>query len=169
MQVISEGLLKLDPGLFLWTVITFLVLLAILWKTAWKPIVGALDARAEKIHGDIEIAERNRKEAEELLAKYESMMKSSREEASEMIAKSKEEAESLKNQIIDDARKEAGEIADRSRKEIELAKDKALSDLKSEIVTISTDIASRIIKKNLAPEDQKGLVEEALDKMRTVQ
>ena len=74
MDVIKEGLLKLDPGLILWTIITFLVVLLVLWKWAWKPIVEALDARAEKIRGDIENAEKARQDAEKLLEQHQEMM-----------------------------------------------------------------------------------------------
>ncbi len=169
MQVIQEGLLKVDPGLLLWTIITFLVLVSILWKFAWKPIVEALDSRAEKVRGDIDNAEKARLEAEKLLERHKEMMDNAKNEAGQILAKSREEAESVKNDIIEMANKEARDLADRVKKEIELAKDKALADIKSEVVLLSTDIASKIIGKNLNPDDQKSLVQEALNKIRTVQ
>lgn len=169
MQVIKEGLLKVDPGLLLWTIITFFVLVVLLWKTAWKPIVEALDARAEKIRGDIDNAERARQEAEKVFAQHKQMMDNAKNEASDIIVKGREEAERMKNEIVEKAGKEARDTVDRARKEIELAKDKALSDIKTEIVTLSTDIASKIIGKSINSSDQKAFVEEALNKMRTVQ
>jgi F-type H+-transporting ATPase subunit b len=169
MEFLKEGLLRVDPGLMLWTIITFIVLLLILWKAAWRPIVDALDARAEKVRFEIDNAERTRQEAEKLLTQHKTMMDNARNEASQIIAKGREEAEKLKNEIVDKANSESRTIADRAKKEIELAKDKALTDIKTEVVLLSTEIASKIISKNIKPDDQKALVEEALNKMGTVQ
>lgn len=169
MEVIKEGLLKIDPGLLLWTIITFVVLLLILWKAAWKPIVEALDARAEKIRGDIENADKSRLEAEKILAEHKALMANAREEANNIIAQGREEAEKVKNTIVDKANNEANELAERVKKEIDQAKNAALEEIKTEIVVISTEIASKIIERNLKPEDQSALVEEALNKIGTVQ
>lgn len=169
MEVLKEGLLKVDPGLLLWTIITFLVLLLILWKAAWKPIVEALDARAEKVRGDIEAAEKNRLETERLLAQHRELMGKSKEEAAQIIAEGRSDAEALKNSILEKANAEAKDVIERAKREISMAKDKALSELKSDVVVLSTEIASKVIAKNLNPDDQKAFIEEALTKIRTVQ
>jgi F-type H+-transporting ATPase subunit b len=169
MQVIQEGLLRVDPGLLLWTMITFIVLLLILWKAAWKPIVEALDARAEKIRGDIDNAEKSRQEAEKLFSQHKEMMDRAKDEAAQIVSKGREEAEKVKNEIIEKASSEAKKLSERAKHEIEIAKDNAIKDLKNEIVTLSTDIASKIVKKSINANDQKSLVEEALNNMRTVQ
>jgi len=169
MQFIKEGLLKVDPGLLLWTVITFLILLLILWKAAWKPIVEALDSRAEKIRGDIENAEKSRQEAEKILNQHREMMANARNESAMIISKGREEAEKVKNDIVDKANSESKAIAERAKKEIEMVKEKALTDLKAEVVMLSTEIAAKIINKNINADDQKSLVNEALNKIRTVQ
>lgn len=169
MDFLKEGLLRVDPGLLLWTVLTFLVMMAILWKVAWRPIVDAMDARAEKVRFEIDNAERTRQEAEKLLAQHKAMMDNSRNEAAQIIAKGRDEAERMKNEIVEKANAESRAIADRAKKEIELAKDKAIIDIKTEVVVLSTEIASKIINKNIKAEDQKALVEEALNKMGTVQ
>ncbi len=169
MEVLKEGLLKVDPGLLLWTIITFIVLLLILWKAAWKPIVEALDARSEKIRGDIEAAEKSRLEAEKLFEEHRQMMDKARDDAQQVIADGKNDAEKLKNSIVEKANQEAKDMVERARKEITLAKDKALTEIQAEVVTLTTEIASKVISKNLNPDDQKALVEEALEKLRTVQ
>lgn len=169
MDVLKEGLLKVDPGLFLWTVITFLVLLVILWKAAWKPIIEALDARAEKVRGDIETAEKSRLETEKLLSQHKEMMDKAKDEAAKIIAEGKADAEHVKNSIVEKANGEAKDIIERAKREIVMAKDKALGELKAEVVSLSTEIAAKVIAKNLNPDDQKAFVEQALNKMRTVQ
>ena len=169
MDFLKEGLLRVDPGLLLWTIITFIVLLLILWKAAWRPIVDALDARAEKVRFDIDNAERSRQEAEKMLVQHRQMMDNARNEAAKVIASGREEAEKLKSEILDKAHAESKSVIERARKEIELAKDKALADIKTELVVLSTEIASKIIGKNIKPEDQKALVEDTINKMGTVQ
>lgn len=169
MDIIKEGLLKIDFGLLLWTIITFIVLLLILWKAAWKPIVEALDARAEKIRGDIDNAEKSRQEAEKLMAQHKEMMDEAKDESAKIVARGKEEAEQVRNELIEKANKDAKDIAERAKKEINLAKDKALAEIKDEVVMLSTEIASKIISKNINADDQKSLVEEALNKIGTVQ
>ena len=169
MEAIQEGLLKVSPGLLLWTIITFVVLLLILWKAAWKPVVEALDARAEKVRSDIESADRARQEAEKLLTQHKEMMEQARNEAAKIIADGKSAAENIRNEIIDKANSDSKELSERVRKEINLAKDKALSEIKAEVVILSTEIAAKIINKNLNPDDQKVLVEETLNKVGTVQ
>jgi len=169
LEILEKGLLRVEPGLLLWTIITFVVLLLILWKTAWRPVVEALDARAEKVRSDIENADRARQEAEKLLAQHKAMMDNAKNEAAKIIADSRAEAERLRNEILEKATADAKEVSDRAKREIDLAKDRALADLKAEVVNLSTEIAAKIINKNLNPDDQKALVEETLNKVRTVQ
>ena len=169
MEIIKEGLLKVDPGLLLWTVITFLILLLILWKAAWKPIVNALDARAEKIRTGLENAEKSRQEAEKVLVEYKTLLVNSKEESTKIIANAKEESDKLGNAIIEKATKEAQELLERTKKELAIAKENALNTLKADIVILSTEIASKIIERNLNPEDQSSIVRETLNKIETVQ
>lgn len=169
MEVLQEGLLRIDPGLYLWTVITFSILVLILWKFAWRPIVNALDARAEKIRGDIDKTENARFEAEKLMAEYKELMANARQESAQIIQKGKDEAEAVRGEIVEKARKESSEIAEKAKNDIELAKDKALVEIKTEVVSFSTEIASKIIRKNINSDDQKAIVEEVFNKMGTVQ
>lgn len=161
----KEGLLKVDPGIFLWTLLSFAVLLFLLWKAAWKPIISALDERAVKIRKDLESAETSRKEAENIFLKHKEMIENARDEAMQIVGEGRADAERIKGEIIDKAAAEAQSIVQRAYREIELAKEKAIVELKTEVVMISTDIAAKIIEKNLKPEDQRSLVEQALQKL----
>jgi len=169
MEIIKEGLLRVDPGLLLWTVITFLILLLILWKAAWKPIIGALDARAERVRGDIENAEKSRQESEKVLVEYKTLLANSKEESAKIITNAREEGEKIGNAIVEKAAKEAQELLERTKKEIAIAKENALDALKADIVLFSTEIASKIIERNLKPEDQSSIVRETLNRIETVQ
>ena len=172
MDAIKEGLLKVDPGLLLWTIITFLVLLLILWKTAWKPIVEALDSRAEGVSDDVEKARQARLESEEMLAQHKEMIDNARAEARAVIDDSKAQAEKVKSEIIEKANQQAGVLLAKAKQEIDLAKEKVISEIHAEVVNLSTEIASKIISRNLNPGDQSSIVKEALsnlNKTRLVQ
>lgn len=169
MDALKEGLLKVEPGLLLWTIITFLSLVLILWKTAWKPIVESLDARALRIKGDLDKAETTRIEAEAVLNKHKELLDSAKDETAKIIADGKSGAEKIRAEIVAKTEQESKEITERSKREVLMAKDKAISELKVEIVNIATDIASKIIAKNLKPEDQLSIVKNALNKIDTIQ
>ena len=168
LQAIEEGLLRIDPGLLLWTIITFFVLVIVLWKAAWKPIVGALDARAEKIRNDIDSADKSRQSAEKILAEHTAMMAGANDDAFKILSDAKIEAEKIKAEIIEKANQEYIVIIEKAKSEIDKAKEAALGEIKKEFVVISTEIASKIIKKNIDVNDQKALVEEALKKFELV-
>lgn len=169
MDALKEGLLKVEPGLLLWTIITFLSLVLILWKTAWKPIIESLDARALRLKGDLDKAETTRIEAEAILNKHKELLDNAKDETAKIIAEGKAGAEKIRAEIIAKAEQESKEITERSKREVLMAKDKAISELKVEIVNIATDIASKIIAKNLKPEDQLAIVNNALNKIDTIQ
>jgi len=169
MDALKEGLLKVEPGLLLWTIITFLSLVLILWKTAWKPIIESLDARALRLKGDLDKAETTRIEAEAILNKHKELLDSAKDETAKIIADGKAGAEKIRAEIVAKAEQESKEITERSKREVLMAKDKAISELKVEIVNIATDIASKIIAKNLKPEDQLTIVKNALNKIDTIQ
>ena len=169
LDVINEGLLKVDPGLLLWTIITFLILVIVLWKFAWKPIVEALDARSEKIRNDIDTANKSRQSAEKLLAEHTAIMAAAKDDVFNLLSDAKAEAEKIKAEIIEKANEEAGAIIEKTKVEIDRIKEIALEDIKKEFVVISTEIASKVVKKNINADDQKVLVEEALKKFESVQ
>lgn len=169
MDALKEGLLKVEPGLLLWTIITFLSLVLILWKTAWKPIIESLDARALRLKGDLDKAEMTRIEAEAVLNKHKELLDNAKDETAKIIAEGKSGAEKIRAEIVAKAEQESKEITERSKREVLMAKDKAISELKVEIVNIATDIASKIIAKNLKPEDQLTIVKNALNKIDTIQ
>lgn len=169
MEALKEGLLKLEPGLLLWTIITFIFLVLLLWKTAWKPIIEALDARAERVRGDIEKAEKARLDSENLLKQHQEMLDRAKDETAKIISDGKASAEKIRAEVIAKASQEAKEIAERAKRDISLAKDKAVGELKGEIVNIAVDVASKIIMRSLKAEDQKDLVEEAMKKIDQLQ
>lgn len=162
----AEGkgnLLDINPGLIFWTAVTFLLLLFVLKKTAWKPILASLDERERFIRESVERAETARKEAEELLEKNKQNLARAEEEAQKIIAQGREYAENLKNQIITDGKAEAKKIVADASIEIERKTQEAFSKLKGQVAAIAIDAAEKIIKDNLDKEKNTNLVNKYID------
>jgi F-type H+-transporting ATPase subunit b len=151
-------------GLIFWTSITFLVLLFILKKFAWKPILGAVSEREKGIKDALASAVEARKEMENLQADNERILKEARAEREAML----KEALELKNKMIDDAKQdakiEANKLITQAQAAIDAEKKAAISDLKSQVAQISISIAEKVVREELSnTEKQEKLVESMLD------
>lgn len=170
-MVLAAGglnLLQVNPGLLIWTIVTFLIVVGILKKFAWGPIVHALDERAEKIHGDIEKAEKLRADAEGLLSDYKSKLASAGEEAQSVLNEAKKDAANLKNKMIQEANNEISGMKSQALKDIELSKVKAIQEIQQNIVELSVSIASKILEKQLKPEDHANFVKSEINNLKTM-
>ena len=151
-------------GLIFWTLITFLALLFILKKFAWKPILGAVSEREQGIRDALASAVEARKEMENLQADNERILKEARVEREAML----KEAREIKNKMIDDAKQdaklEAGKLITQAQAAIEAEKKAAISDLRSQVAKISISIAEKVVREELSnTERQEKLVESMLD------
>jgi F-type H+-transporting ATPase subunit b len=151
-------------GLIFWTSITFLVLLFILKKFAWKPILGAVSEREKGIKDALASAVEARKEMENLQADNERILKEARAEREVML----KDARELKNKMIDnakqDAKIEANKLITQAQAAIEAEKKAAIADLKSQVAQISISIAEKVVREELSnTEKQEKLVESMLD------
>ncbi|ULH29959.1 F0F1 ATP synthase subunit B [Leptospira weilii] len=159
------SLLDVNPGLVVWTLVTFLVVVLVLKKFAWDVILNALDERAETVRNDIKKASELRAEAEALLKDYEARLNSAKDEANAMIAEAKSDALKLKNKLLEETNGEVKAQKDRAVKEIELAKGKALEQLKTQFVEMTITVAGKVLEKQLKAEDYKTFIEAELDKL----
>ena len=151
-------------GLIFWTSITFLALLFILKKFAWKPILGAVSEREKGIKDALASAVEARKEMENLQADNERILKEARAEREAML----KDARELKNKMIDDAKQdakiEANKLITQAQAAIEAEKKAAIADLKSQVAQISISIAEKVVHDELSnTEKQEKLVESMLD------
>ena len=145
-----------------WAVISFAVVVFILWKKLIPVITGAMDDRAEKIREALEAADQAKADAEAAMATHQGNLETARQESRAIIEEGKRDAEKVKAQIVEDANKEAVEISQRVSREIELAKEAALDDLHQRSVALSIDLASKLIDKNLEAEDNQKLIDETV-------
>jgi F-type H+-transporting ATPase subunit b len=156
----AGGITDLNPGLTLWTAITFLVLLVVLSKFAWGPIVSMLNERERTIKDAIEAAKKERAEAERLLADQKLSLAKAQREAAELARKNQQEVEALRQELTAKARKEADELVAGARRQIAEELQKAKSELKAQVADLAIDAAGRLVKANLDDKAQRALVEE---------
>ena len=158
--VLAAGIMDLRPGLTLWTAITFLLLVVVLSKYAWGPIVKMLDERERTIREAIEQAKKERAEAERMLGEQKAALVGAQREAAALSQRSKQEVEVLKADLTARARKEADELVASARQQIQDEKAKALAELKGQVVDLAIDATRRLIQSSLDEKAQRALVEE---------
>jgi F-type H+-transporting ATPase subunit b len=154
-----------EPGLMIWTVISFTILLVLLWKVAYKPITKALKKREDSIRNSLEEAQKTRESAEDLLNDYKNQLAQAREEAKKIISEGKVMGENVKKEIIQKAHEESNQIVKRAQEEIEFQKEKALMELKERIADLTIMAASKVIEKKLNKKDHEQLIEEYISKV----
>ncbi|MCK5032667.1 MAG: F0F1 ATP synthase subunit B [Calditrichia bacterium] len=158
-------MLSLDPGVMIWAWITFVVLLFLLYKIAWKPILSAIDNREKLIQDSIEQAEKAKKESEELLEKHEKLIRNAEEEAQKIIKENKELAEKSRQELIEHAKEESNKLREKAKLEIEHEKESALQALRSEVVDLTMTATKKLIGDVLDDSKHRGIIENYIQKL----
>ena len=159
-------LVQLDPGLFIWTIVTFLLLCAILAKFAWKPLLQSLENRENDIRSSIDDAKKAKSELELLNEQSEKVIAKARSEAQEIRLEAKQSAEKIKSDMQLDAQENVKKIKDEAKIQIEVEKNKAISEIQKEVITLTISIAEKIIGKNLSVDDNQELIERSLKDLK---
>jgi F-type H+-transporting ATPase subunit b len=158
-------MLEINPGLIVWTIISFLVFAYVLGKYAWKPIVKALTEREDKIRTAIEQAERARAEAAELLKKNEENMARADEEYQRVIRESRSLAEKVREEMLAKARSQAQQELERATEEIRRNVEAARQQLRTEVADLAVKAAEKILDESIDEQRQKKLVNTFLDQL----
>ena len=146
----------------IWVLIIFVIMLAILYPTAWRNVLIGLKKREERIRKDIADAEAARAKADATLREYNAQLAAAEGRVREMLNKATADGERLATQIRMKAQQEAEEIKERNAREIE---DAAIREIYEKTVDLSTRIAERILKRNLNDDDQRDLVQSSLEQL----
>jgi F-type H+-transporting ATPase subunit b len=163
----NNPLVQLDPGLYIWTILTFLVLLTLLAKFAWGPLLKALEERQTLIRKSLEDAQQARQELERLNQEQQRIIASARAEADTIVSQSRSDAERLRQELRESARGEAANIVKNAERQIELQTQQALRQIRQEAVELSVAIASKLLARNLSKEDNDRLIQQTLDQFDT--
>jgi F-type H+-transporting ATPase subunit b len=156
-------MLELNPGLILWTLITFILVLAILRAFAWKPLLGALNEREEKIRSSLAHAEEAQKQAALLLETHKRQLAQAEEQAQRLIKEGREMGDRLKSEILEKANASSRHMIDQAREEIRREKDAALTQLRTEVADLAVTAAGKLLDANLDTPKQRQLVDAAIN------
>lgn len=154
---------QLYVGDMLFVMITFLVLMWLVKIVAWKPITKMMQDRSDKIVNDIDSAKELRTKAAELVQKRQAELDKTRDDANTIINTAKQNGQRLREQIVEDARNEASNLKSSAEKDIEQERQEALANFRKYVASLSVEIASKIISKELNEDDQKGLVDSYIE------
>ncbi|MCX2838837.1 F0F1 ATP synthase subunit B [Salinimicrobium sp. MT39] len=151
-------------GLFFWQIIILVVLVALLAKFAWKPILDALNEREQGIQDALDSAENARKEMQNLQADNEKLLQEARMERDAMIKEAREIKEKMISEAKEDAQKEGEKMIQQAKATIQNEKNSALADIKNQVATLSVQIAEKMVREELSSKGkQEKLVEDMLD------
>jgi F-type H+-transporting ATPase subunit b len=159
------SLLDVNPGLIIWTILTFLFLLIILKKVAWKPILTALDKREKEIEDSLNRAEQAKVEAQKILDENQATLSKAEEESRKIIDQSRVYGDNLKEQLMRESKDQAQKIIEDASAEIERKKNAAFEELKNQIAEISVNAAEMIMKENIDAKKNKQIVNKYLSEI----
>lgn len=160
-------LMTVDVATAIWTIVVFLLLLLLLRATAWKPVQQVLANREKFITESLEKAKADREAAEARLREYEFRLEAAGKEAAAIVEEARRDANVLKQREEEKAREEAERMVERAKREIELATDTAVKELYTRSAKLATDIASRVIRKELDAAQHERLITESIDELQT--
>jgi F-type H+-transporting ATPase subunit b len=155
----------INPGLIIWTIVTFICLAAVLAKFAWKPMLKALSDREEKIRGSLEEAEHARAEAAEMIKQNEKNLAHAEEEYQKMIREGKALAEKLKEDIVTKAKQQAQQELKLATEEIQRNVDAAKLQLRTEVADLAIKATEKILEETLDEKRQKQLIDSVMNQL----
>ena len=155
-------LVQLDPGLFIWTILTFILLFLVLAKFAWKPLLSALKNREDQIKAALQSAEQAKDELDKITIKSKAITDEARLEAKVILSEAKASSDKIKQEMLSKATEEADKIRAEAESKIKVEKDKAVDEIKTKVVDLTLTISEKIIKKNISSKENKSLIEESL-------
>lgn len=161
----KPSLLSINPGLIIWTIIIFVLLLILLRKIAWGPLLNALNSREESIKNSLDNAEKLNLEAQQLIEQNKKNLAEANAKSMEIINQAKDMAAKLGDELKQKANEDAKKIIEQAKAEIEQQKNSAMDDLRDKISDIAIDAAEKIISETLDKDKQKKLVDEFLSKV----
>lgn len=155
-------MLDINPGLIIWTIITFVIVMVILRLTAWKPLLAALAAREESIRSSLQQAEEARLQAQKLLEENRRQLAQAEERSQQLVREGRDMGERLKAELVEKANLSARGLIDQAKEEIRREKEAALTQLRSEVGDLAIAVAGKILDANLDAPKQRQLADAAM-------
>ncbi len=159
----NNPLVQPDPGLYIWTIVTFVVLVLLLRKFAWRPLLEALDRREKLIVGAVDDAHKAKAEFDRAKQEASQVVVQARREADAILARTRADSERLRAEAHAKAAEEAAGILRNGERRIQQETTKAILQLRREAVDLSMAIASKLLRHNITKEDNEQLIKEVVD------
>jgi F-type H+-transporting ATPase subunit b len=154
-----ENLLTPVKGLIIWTIVSFAVLVLLLSKVAWKPLIAALKEREDGIRKAINDASSAKTSAEQLKAQYEQDLAKAQDKAADLISQAQAESQKMREQMLKDAEAEAHRLIEQTKRQLEEEKSKLSRELRQEVAGLSIRVAEKLMRHSINAKDQDALVQ----------
>jgi F-type H+-transporting ATPase subunit b len=161
-MVAANPLIQVTPGLMIWTIVCFLVVLFVLKRFAFGPIQQTIDARRERIENAIEEADKAREEARQLLEEHRKLINEAKSESEEILAEARRIGEAQRERVREETEEDRQRRLEETRRQIDQATVQALGQIRNEVGKLSLLAAEKIARKSLTGDDQQRLIDEAL-------
>jgi F-type H+-transporting ATPase subunit b len=158
----GASLIQPKFGTVFWTLLTFILLVALLGRFAWKPLLGALEQRENSIRESIDQARQDREQAEELLSQHKQLLDQARRERAEAVSEGRRDAEGLKAEILEEAKKQRETLLAQTDAQVQAGMRQARSELRKVAADLAIQAAEKLLVKNLDDPTQRKLVEDYL-------
>jgi F-type H+-transporting ATPase subunit b len=162
---VDNPLVQPDPGLFIWTILTFLVLLALLAKFAWRPLLQALEARQKTIAAALDDARQAREDLERTQQDSARLLADARREADALIGRARADADRFREELKQQAAAQAAAIVTNAERQVQQETARAMAQFRQEAVELSFAIASKILHRTVTPEDHERLVDQVVTEL----
>jgi len=156
-----------NVGNAVWTLAIFIIVVILLGKFAWGPVLGLLQQREEFIHRSLSDAKRDRDEAEARLKEYGAKLQSAQREAIGIIEEARRDAERLRDELRERAKSEADTLIKNAERQVQLETSRALQQIRKEAVDLSVTIASKLLQRNISPADNERLINDAMKQIES--
>lgn len=160
-------LVQPDPGLYIWTIVTFLILLWLLARFAWRPLLRALEQRQASIASALDDAQQARRELEQLHVESGRILAEARTQAESILSRTREDANRFREEMKGKAQAEAAVIVRNAEQQIALETARALQQIRHEAVDLSVAIASKLLQRHVSRADNERLIEETFRELDT--
>jgi F-type H+-transporting ATPase subunit b len=159
------NIFEISPGLFVWSLVTFVILIGLLYKFAFNPLMRMQKERQDAINSSIHEAEKLRTDAEDLLTEYKQQLAEAREEAAAILERARKAGDNTKSEALEQARAEAEATLEKARKQIERDTNQALQQIREEVADLTVAATAKVARTGLSGEDQLRLIQEAINEI----
>jgi F-type H+-transporting ATPase subunit b len=162
----NNPLVQPDPGLYIWTIVTFLVLLVLLAKFAWGPLLDALQKRQDAIRSSLDDARKAKEELARLQAESARILAEARTEAASIISSTRSDAARFADEMKQKARADAEAVVRNAQREIDTQTNRAIEAIRREAIDLSVAVAAKILRRDISRADNERLVDDAIREMQ---